>query len=123
MKNVVDISKVASRVSGKCISDLTAPEEGRIAIHLVDGSTLLIKRLRGGLAIDFASDKRSPACPVAVQPTSRQREYLEFIKKYMDRFGFSPAERDIERHFLVSAPSVNQMMQSLERHGFITRLR
>jgi len=30
---------------------------------------------------------------------------------------------DIERHFLVSAPSVNQMMQTLERLGFISRQR
>ena len=119
----VDISRIASRVSGKCISRLTAPENGRLVIHFVDGSTLLIGRLRGGLAIDFASHNRSSDCAVAVQPTSRQREYLEFIKKYIARFGLSPAESDIQRHFLVSAPSVNQMMQMLERRGFIMRQR
>ena len=62
-------------------------------------------------------------CPAALSPTSRQREYLEFIKKYMLRFGISPAESDIQRHFLVSAPSVNSMVQALERHGFIMRQR
>jgi repressor LexA len=56
------------------------------------------------------------------RPTQRQFEYLAFIAKYMDRFGIAPAESDIQRHFLVSAPSVNQMMQMLERRGFITRL-
>lgn len=119
---MVDISRITNRVSGKCISHLTAPEKGRLAIHFVDGSALLIERLRGGLAIDFASH-RSTDCPVAVLPTPRQREYLEFIKKYSGRFGLSPAESDIQRHFLVSAPAVNQMMQVLERHGFIMRQR
>ena len=119
----MDISKIASRVCGKCISHVTAAEKGRLAIHFADGSALLIERLREGLGINFASGDRSNECPDAVHPTSRQREYLEFIKKYMDRFGVSPAESDIQRHFLVSAPSVNQMMQALERHGFIMRLR
>ncbi|WP_414636801.1 hypothetical protein [Aquabacterium sp.] len=44
-----------------------------------------------------------------------------FIAKYIARFGRPPAESDIQRHFLVSAPSVNQMMQMLERRKFITR--
>ena len=55
------------------------------------------------------------------RPTKRQLEYLVFIRKYMVRFGRAPAESEIERHFLVSAPSVNQMMQMLERRGFIDR--
>jgi hypothetical protein len=119
----VDFNKIARRVSGKCISHLTVRENGPLAIHFVDGSALLIERGPGGLAIDFACDRRSGECAVAVQPTSRQQDYLEFIKKYIVRFGVSPAESDIQRHFLVSAPSVNQMMQALERHGFIMRQR
>ena len=57
------------------------------------------------------------------RPTRRQREYLEFIARYIRRYGISPAESDIGRHFLVSAPSVNQMVQMLERQGFISRQR
>jgi len=34
-------------------------------------------------------------------------------------FGFAPAESDIQRHFHVSAPSVHQMIKTLERRGFI----
>jgi len=119
----VDIDKITRRVSGKCISHLTVPENGQLEIHFVDGSALLIERRPGGLAIDFASNNGSSECPAAVRPTQRQREYLEFIEKYILRFGVSPAESDIQRHFLVSAPSVNQMMQALERHGFIMRQR
>jgi repressor LexA len=121
----VDINKMSSRVSGKCISDLTVPENGQLVIRFVDGSALVVERCPGDLAIHFASDydNRSSECAASVQPTSRQQDYLEFIKKYMARFGVAPAESDIQRHFLVSAPSVNQMMQALERHGFIIRQR
>ncbi|MEW5979742.1 MAG: hypothetical protein AB1898_28425 [Acidobacteriota bacterium] len=119
----MDINKISSRVSGKCTSHLTMTENGQLMIYFVDGSALLIERRPEGLVIDFASDNRSSKCAVAVQPTSRQQEYLEFIKKYMARFGVSPAESDIQRHFLVSASSVNQMMQALELHGFIMRQR
>ena len=119
----LDIDKITKRLSGKCVSHVEARESGRLAIHFVDGSALLIERLGQGLAIDLASQDGSSECPAAVWPTSRQREYLEFIKKYLLRFGISPAESDIQRHFLVSAPSVNQMMQALERHGFIMRER
>jgi DNA-binding MarR family transcriptional regulator len=59
----------------------------------------------------------------AERPTARQREYLDFIQKYMARFGTSPAEADIQYHFMVSAPSVHSMIKTLERRGFITRRR
>ena len=119
----LDIGKIAKRISGKCVSHVEAREDERLAIHFVDGSALLIERLEQGLAIDFASQGGSSECPAALWPTSRQREYLEFMKKYILRFGMSPAESDIQRHFLVSAPSVNSMVQALERHGFIMRQR
>jgi DNA-binding MarR family transcriptional regulator len=41
----------------------------------------------------------------------------------MSRYGVSPAEADIQTHFFVSAPSVNNMIRTLERRGFITRSR
>jgi SOS-response transcriptional repressor LexA len=95
----------------------------RLAIHFVDGSALFVEQLQRGLAIDFTSKDTAGECAAAVWPTSRQHEYLEFIKKYMLRFGVSPAESDIQGHFLVSAPSVHSMIQALERHGFIMRQR
>ncbi|HEX6367545.1 MAG TPA: MarR family transcriptional regulator [Longimicrobium sp.] len=57
------------------------------------------------------------------RPSSRQRDYLDFIRKFTARYGVAPAESDIARHFLVSAPSVNQMIKTLERRGFIARER
>ena len=119
--NYLDIEKITKRIAGKCVSHVESRDNERLTIHFVDGSALIIARLREGLAVDLASP--GGECRAALQPTSRQREYLEFIKKYMLRFGGSPAESDIQRHFPVSAPSVNSMMQSLERLGFITRER
>jgi len=118
-----NIDKILSRVSGKCISGLEVRDNRRLAIHFGDASTLIVEWLDGRLAIDLGAEVGSHKCRAAVWPTSRQREYLEFIRKYLLRFGISPAESDIQRHFLVSAPSVNQMVQTLERHGFITRQR
>ena len=118
----VDIDRVSRRVSGKSVSHLASPGPGRLAIHFTDGSILLVERRRDGLAASLTSDAPpGEAFGQADQPTPRQREYLEFIKRYILRFGVSPAESDIQRHFLVSAPSVNQMIQTLERRGFIAR--
>jgi repressor LexA len=62
--------------------------------------------------------------PAASNPpfTKTQRKYLAFIHRYITRFGVAPAEADIQRHFLVSAPSVNAMMQTLTRRGLISRV-
>lgn len=80
-----------------------------------------VERLKGGaiVRVEQAQDSAQPVAPHG--PTKRQIEYLLFIAKYIGRFGRAPAEADIERHFLVSAPAVNQMMQTLERRGFIAR--
>jgi hypothetical protein len=120
---LLDIEKISKRISGKCVSHVEAREDEQLAIVFDDGSVLLIKRLGQGVVMTFGSEDGCYQCPVALRPTPRQREYLEFIKKYMLRFGVSPAESDIQRHFLVSAPSVNSMVQALERYGFIIRQR
>lgn len=119
----LDIDKITKRITGKCVSHVEAREDGQLAIVFVDGSAVIVKRLGQGLAMDFGSQDGCYECPDALRATSRQREYLEFIKKYVIRFGISPAEADIQRHFFVSAPSVNSMMQALERYGFIIRQR
>ena len=80
----------------------------------VEASSQLLTRVEAAITPEAAD--------ASERPTQRQLEYLAFIARYMDRFGIAPAESDIQRHFMVSAPSVNQMMQTLERRGFITRL-
>ena len=94
-------------------------KDNDLALHFSDGTVLNIHAVTGTLeAAILRSRAKTTDDP---RPTKKQAEYLTFIVKYISRFGRAPAELDIQRHFLVSAPSVNQMMQTLERRGFITR--
>jgi len=53
--------------------------------------------------------------------TEKQGQHLAFIYTYSQMFGQPPAEKDIQRHFRVSPPSVHQMIVTLERNGLISR--
>ena len=53
--------------------------------------------------------------------TPKQGQYLAFIYAYTRVLGRPPAEADLQRHFGVSAPSVHQMVLTLERAGLIRR--
>ena len=53
--------------------------------------------------------------------TPKQGQYLAFIYAYMRVNGRAPAEADMQRKFRVSAPSVHQMVLTLERAGLIRR--
>ena len=113
------INEISKAVSGKCILDVTRPDQKSLAIRLTDGSTLVVARRGHGLGVTNGTG--APANLNRLRPTSRQREYLDFIGKYISRFRIAPAESDIQRHFMVSAPSAHQMVVTLERLGFITR--
>ena len=63
-------------------------------------------------------DGQSPAPP---RFTEKQGQYLAFIWTYGLINGRSPAERDMQRFFEVTAPSVHQMVLALERAGLIRR--
>ena len=53
--------------------------------------------------------------------TPTQARYLAFIQKYVDQHGIAPSEMEMARVMCVMPPSVNQMMKSLEKLGFIAR--
>jgi Mn-dependent DtxR family transcriptional regulator len=53
--------------------------------------------------------------------TATQGQYLAFIYAYGRLFRRPPAEADMRRHFEVAAPSVHQMVLTLERAGLIKR--
>ncbi len=53
--------------------------------------------------------------------TAKQGQYIAFIHAYRRLLGRSPAEADMQRFFLVTPPSVHQMILSLEKAGLITR--
>lgn len=57
------------------------------------------------------------------KPTDRQTEYLTFIRDFTDRRGIPPSFEEIGTHFMTTAPSVNNMIKTLEARGFLTRVR
>jgi Mn-dependent DtxR family transcriptional regulator len=54
--------------------------------------------------------------------TAKQGQYLAFIYYYTKVNGRAPSEKDMERYFRMSPPSVHQMVVTLERRGLITRI-
>ncbi len=118
----LQLDALTRRLRGRRITHVSASDSRELRIHFTGDLVLTVGQGPGGLTGNLQSDRAvedpSDAHP---RPTARQREYLEFIARYIERFGVSPAESDIARHFLVSAPSVNQMMQTLQRRGYITR--
>lgn len=53
--------------------------------------------------------------------TPTQGRYLAFIHAYTKKYGYPPAEAEIAAAMLVSPPSVNQMVKTLEKKGLILR--
>ena len=53
--------------------------------------------------------------------TQRQGQYLAFIYYYSKINRRPPAEADIQRYFSVSAPTVHQMVLTLEAAGVVER--
>jgi DNA-binding MarR family transcriptional regulator len=54
--------------------------------------------------------------------TNKQGQYLAFIFCYTKINGEPPAERDMQKFFRVTAPSIHQMVLTLERKGLISRV-
>jgi len=53
--------------------------------------------------------------------TKRQGQYLAYICYYSKIRRRAPAESDIQEYFQVAAPTVHEMIKSLERNGLIQR--
>jgi repressor LexA len=69
--------------------------------------------------------------PVAVRPivaatkprfSAKQGQYLAFIYHFTKIHRQPPAEADLRQYFNVSPPAVHEMILTLERHGFISRV-
>jgi len=54
--------------------------------------------------------------------TSRQREVLEFIRKFMTQEGYPPTVREIGAHFGFVPRSVFDRLKALERKGYLRRV-
>ena len=114
---------ITNKLQGQQLSRVDFGDDGRrLTLHFSGGISLTVDANPAGLQVAVEQiAPPEPSDPDVKQPTKRQLDYLLFIDKYVKRFGRAPAEADIERHFSVSPPSVNQMMKMLERQGFITR--
>jgi hypothetical protein len=56
-----------------------------------------------------------------VSPTPTQRAYLDFIRRYVDLHKRAPAEHEMQAFFMVTPPTVHQMVVTLTTKGFVTR--
>jgi len=59
---------------------------------------------------------------VRLSLTSRQREVLEFIRKFMTQEGYPPTVREIGAHFGFVPRSVFDHLKALERKGYLRRV-
>ena len=116
---------------GGIVFGLTELEAHRIARALIEATnpgeaTEILRSFQpSSKTAQSLAEKPSPS------PTSQagklsftvtQGRYLAFIHRYITKFGRAPAEADIQRHFLVSAPSVNAMMKTLTQKRLISRV-
>jgi len=58
---------------------------------------------------------------VAPSFTAKQGQYLAFIHHYSKIHRQAPAETDLQLYFHVSAPSIHEMVKTLERNGLIEK--
>lgn len=117
-----DLKRLSHEMVGLIVSELDQPAPDSVVIRFTNGAEFVMRSGGENLGMTLTKSKgRGRRSDARSGPTPRQREYLQFIKRYMERFGVAPAETDIQRHFLVSAPSVNQMIRVLEDRGFIER--
>jgi len=67
--------------------------------------------------------ERAPKLDPSVAPkfTAKQGQYLAFIYNYTKIHGEPPSEADLQRYFQVSAPSIHEMVKTLERNGLIEK--
>ena len=70
----------------------------------------------------FTEENHESGRYVNTKPTLKQGQYLAFIYYYTKLNRRPPAEADIQWHFRVTPPTVHQMILSLEKHGFISRV-
>ncbi|MEV4622827.1 transcriptional repressor LexA [Asanoa sp. NPDC049573] len=98
----------------------------RIASEAASPST----RKRGAARARAATSEVRAVAPVvssfpdvtAAELTARQRRILEFIRDWVDRYGYPPSVREIgEAVGLVSPSSVAYQLKELERKGFLRR--
>jgi hypothetical protein len=96
-------------------------------VRAVFGGLVYILKVRildssGEDAFEVSIDPAPKLDPsIAPSFTAKQGQYLAFIYNYSKIHGQAPAELDMERYFQVSAPSIHEMVKTLERNGLIEK--
>ena len=104
---VYPVSATVLKVTAKRVQ-IEGDDDGQIVVRFVPPTSL-----------------QKPDAPP--QPSStpsyspKQGQYLAFIHTYTKINGQPPAERDIERYFQTTPPSVHDMILRLEQKGLIER--
>ena len=96
-------------------------------VRMIAGGQVYI--LTVGAFDNFGEDayKVSIDLPTKIDPsiapefTVKQGQYLAYIYNYGKIHGRAPSESDLERYFRVSAPSIHEMIKTLQRKGLIER--
>jgi hypothetical protein len=93
---------------------------------VLDGHVYVLKvRITDSFGEDSFKVKIEPAPKpnpeTAPRFTKTQGQYLAFIYNYTKIHGMAPAESDLQGYFHVSAPSVHEMIKTLERNALIER--
>jgi hypothetical protein len=88
---------------------------------LTEAITRLEKSVRA-LLIKPVETRKSRKAAKPKLPTTLQGRYLAFIYIYTRLNHRPPAEADIQRFFRVTAPSVHQMIETLTKNHFISRM-
>ena len=59
---------------------------------------------------------------LAAKITNRQSQFLAFILRFTERHGTAPSFDEMAAYFGITSPSVNGMIKTLERNGFVSRI-
>jgi repressor LexA len=71
--------------------------------------------------ISFPKAASRKARQSRVRYTHKQGQYLAFIYYYTKLNGRPPAERDMQRYFKITPPTVHNMVVQIEKKGFIEK--
>ena len=115
-------------ICGKVVSRVSRHRPTEVCIEFTDGTHLFVDKASDGLDLSITDGKPGLVEPSQPQSGGRARytrlqgRYLRFIQEYLEKHGVAPSEGDIQSHFQVTAPSVHQMIVTLERKGLIQRV-
>jgi hypothetical protein len=110
------------------VSRVFRHRQTEVGIEFTDGTRLFVDKASDGVDLSIADGK--PGSVERSQPqagaqstyTRLQGRYLMFIQEYLRLHGVAPSEGDLQSHFQVTAPTVHQMIVTLERKGLIERV-